>query len=120
MPRHGLPLASHELQAEGCRGAGAGELHGRDHAGSVDPRGSNNTIYLEDEVQVMTSESITHRRSELYEQVWQAPLRTIARRYGVSDVALGKICRKLRVPLPGQGYWARVRGGHETHRPPLP
>jgi hypothetical protein len=63
---------------------------------------------------------VTYRRSELYEQVWKEPVRTVAKRYGVSDVALGKICRKLSVPLPGLGYWTRIRLGQTVPRPPLP
>jgi len=34
-------------------------------------------------------DTITYRRSELYEEVWKEPVRTVAKRYGVSDVALG-------------------------------
>jgi hypothetical protein len=44
----------------------------------------------------------------------------VAKRYGVSDVALAKTCRKLRVPKPGVGYWAKMAHGHETKKPPLP
>lgn len=39
-------------------------------------------------------DTITYRRAELYEQVWAEPVRVVAKRYGVSDVALGTICRK--------------------------
>lgn len=34
-------------------------------------------------------------------------MQTVAKEYGVSDVALGKICKKLLVPLPERGYWAK-------------
>jgi hypothetical protein len=68
----------------------------------------------------MTDDTITYRRCELYEEVWKQPARTVARRYGVSDVALGNICRRLRVPLPGLGHWARIRAGQEIPRLPLP
>jgi hypothetical protein len=44
----------------------------------------------------------------------------VAKRYGVSDVALTKTCRKLHVPNPGLGYWAKKAHGHETEKPPLP
>ena len=37
------------------------------------------------------------------------PMRTPAKDYGVSDVALAKTCRKLLVPVPGRGYWARSK-----------
>jgi len=38
----------------------------------------------------------------------------------VSDVALAKTCRKLAIPLPGRGYWARLRAGQKLKRTPLP
>jgi hypothetical protein len=56
----------------------------------------------------------------LYEQVWARPVRDVARSYGISDVRLGKVCRKLRVPVPPRGYWARVRSGYRVRKPPLP
>jgi len=68
----------------------------------------------------MTGETITYRRAELYDEVWKDPVRTVAGRYGVSDVALAKVCRKLEVPLPWSGYWAQVRAGQQVRRPPLP
>jgi hypothetical protein len=68
----------------------------------------------------MDSESITYRRDELYDQVWKDPVRTVARSYGISDVWLAKICRKLSVPLPGRGYWARKRAGWDPKCVPLP
>jgi len=68
----------------------------------------------------VTGEAITYRRTVFYDEVWKDPVRTVASRYGVSDVALAKICRKLKVPLPWSGYWAQVRAGQQVSRPPLP
>jgi hypothetical protein len=68
----------------------------------------------------VTGEAIKYRRTVLYDEVWKDPVRTVASRYGVSDVALAKICRKLKVPLPWSGYWAQVRAGQQVSRPPLP
>ena len=59
-------------------------------------------------------------RTELYEKAWQIPLRKLAAEYGISDVALGKICRKLQIPLPGLGHWTKIQCGHTIPRPPLP
>jgi hypothetical protein len=60
-------------------------------------------------------------RVSLYEMVWAEPVRTVAARYNVSDVAFAKICRTLGVPLPGRGYWAKKAAGVEVPaRPPLP
>ena len=35
------------------------------------------------------------RREELYHKAWSKPLVHLAKEYGISDVALGKICKKL-------------------------
>lgn len=43
-------------------------------------------------------------REELYADVWEHPLTKLQEKYGVSNVAIGKACRKLKVPLPGRGY----------------
>jgi hypothetical protein len=61
-----------------------------------------------------------YHRDKLYEEVWAEPVRTVAVRYGVSDVALAKACRRLKVPLPGVGYWAKRKAGKAPARPPLP
>lgn len=39
-------------------------------------------------------------RETLYAEVWTEPVLVVAKRYGVSNVALAKACRKLSVPLP--------------------
>ena len=59
-------------------------------------------------------------REELYEEVWSAPMRTLAKKYGISDVGLAKACRKLQIPLPGRGYWEKKAAGHDVQRIPLP
>jgi hypothetical protein len=60
-------------------------------------------------------------REELYEQVWAVPMQKLAKHYGISDVALAKSCRKLLIPLPGRGYWAKKAASQPVRpRPPLP
>jgi hypothetical protein len=45
----------------------------------------------------------------------------LAPEYGVSDVALARTCRKLQIPMPGRGYWAKLAAGKRVRsRPPLP
>jgi hypothetical protein len=58
--------------------------------------------------------------AELHEKVWQFPLSKLAAEYGISDVGLAKVCRKLEIPLPGLGHWTGIAGGHTIARPPLP
>lgn len=59
-------------------------------------------------------------REELYKLVWEAPRTTLAKKFGVSDVALGKICRAAGIPVPPQGYWAKKKAGKATPPPRLP
>ena len=62
-----------------------------------------------------------YNREELYEKVWQRPVQRLAKEFGISDVGLAKVCRKLFVPLPGRGYWARKAAGQKVGpRPALP
>jgi hypothetical protein len=58
-------------------------------------------------------------RSELYELVWGTPMSQLAAQFGVSDVALAKTCKRLGVPRPGRGYWARLTAGQKVKRTPL-
>lgn len=64
--------------------------------------------------------SILVTREQLYEQVWTIPTQTLAKQYGISDVGLSKICRRLNVPKPGLGYWGKIDAGHRLPRTPLP
>jgi len=59
-------------------------------------------------------------RKQIYDAVWSAPMRDAAKKFGISDVALGKICRKLGVPRPKQGYWLRRSVGQTPAEAPLP
>jgi len=67
----------------------------------------------------MAWKTIQYNRNTLYEQIWSQPILTVAKTYGISNVALGKICRKLRVPRPWGGYWAKVRNGEQVVKPRL-
>lgn len=53
-------------------------------------------------------------REKVFEMVWSGPKSKVAKDLGISDVAVTKICRKLAVPMPPQGYWVR------KHRPKRP
>jgi hypothetical protein len=64
--------------------------------------------------------TLRYERAKLYEEVWAEAVTTVAKRYGISAVALRKICRQLAVPLPPLGYWAKIAAGRKLPRPPLP
>ena len=59
-------------------------------------------------------------RSALFERVWTVPVEKLAKEWGLSGRGLAKACRRLRIPVPPRGYWARVAAGQRLSRPPLP
>ena len=40
---------------------------------------------------------ITYDREKLFVEVWEEPVLTVAKRYGISNVGHAKICRRLAV-----------------------
>lgn len=67
----------------------------------------------------MDDETIFLKREELYKMVWAEPVSRLARGYGLSDRGLGKICKRLEIPVPGRGYWQMKRKGLKMPVPPL-
>jgi hypothetical protein len=62
-----------------------------------------------------------YNREKIYEEIWAEPILHVAKRYSMSDVGFGKVCKKLKIPRPGLGYWAKKAAGKPTpKRPPLP
>jgi hypothetical protein len=59
-------------------------------------------------------------RDQLYAEVWSEAMTKVSRRHGISDVALAKICRRMDIPVPERGYWARVAAGQKLSQPSLP
>jgi len=57
-------------------------------------------------------------REELYELIWSKPATTLAKELGISDVGLGKICKRMEVPKPTLGYWRKVEVGGRLPRKP--
>ena len=66
------------------------------------------------------AEEISISREELYKLVWSKPAVKIAKDLGISDVAVTKICKKLIIPKPSLGYWAKKQFGKRTRQTPLP
>ncbi len=58
-------------------------------------------------------------REELFALIWERPATEVARELGISDVALGKLCRRLQVPKPPRGYWAKVQADQVQIKPAL-
>lgn len=55
----------------------------------------------------MDTRTIRFERQKLYEQVWEKPMTTLASEYGLSDVGLRKICKRLSIPLLHQ-FWIMI------------
>lgn len=64
------------------------------------------------------NEPIHLTREGLYEQVWAEPMMSLAKKYGLSDVGLAKICIKQRIPRPGLGYWRKEQVGIKVRQMP--
>jgi hypothetical protein len=50
----------------------------------------------------------TLSRKELYELVWSAPLRVLSKKYQMSDNGFRKMCKRMMIPIPNGGHWARL------------
>jgi hypothetical protein len=58
-----------------------------------------------------------YNREKLYKEVWDSPMIEVCKQYGVSDVALAKTCKKLKIPRPSAGYWAKKAAGKTPSKP---
>ncbi len=59
-------------------------------------------------------------RQELYELVWSEPISGIISRYQITENLIHKICREMSVPMPGTGYWTKIRYGKTAEKDELP
>jgi hypothetical protein len=59
-------------------------------------------------------------REELYDLVWSEPIKTLATRFDISDVAFAKTCQKTDIPVPERGYWAKLKAGKPVFKAQLP
>lgn len=67
-----------------------------------------------------TNKPTSITRTELHDLVWQNPRTKLAKIWGISDVAIGKLCVKASVPAPPLGYWAKRAAGGRTSITTLP
>jgi hypothetical protein len=47
----------------------------------------------------------------IHRLVWSTPTQQIASTLGVTDSAIGKYCKRLGVPKPPKGWWAKLSNG---------
>ena len=73
---------------------------------------------MSDEKPPSGPQSIT--REELYRRVWETPMSKLAKEFGLSDVGLAKTCKRMDVPYPPRGWWARKAAGQKLVPTKLP
>jgi len=73
-----------------------------------------------EEPKIVENEDREITREELYRLVWAKPGVVLAEEFGISDVGLAKICKRLRVPRPPRGYWRMLEVGRRITVPRLP
>lgn len=66
-----------------------------------------------------TMAPVNTTRAAIYQLVWSKPMSSVAKDFGISDVALKKICVKHRIPSPSRGYWAKKEAGKPVKQPRL-
>lgn len=59
-------------------------------------------------------------RDKLYKEIWNEPMIVVAKRYFISDVGLKKMCKRLDIPSPPRGYWAKKAFKKKLQQTPLP
>ena len=59
-------------------------------------------------------------REQFHDLVWTKPLTHLAKEFGLSDVALHKVCKKHAIPTPPVGWWAKKAAGKPVRVTPLP
>jgi hypothetical protein len=59
-------------------------------------------------------------REDLHKEIWNTPIHRLSVKYGLSDVGLAKVCKRMNIPRPPRGYWRRLTTGKNVSKPPLP
>lgn len=59
--------------------------------------------------ELMEVQEMELTREDLYNLVWSMPMTKVGEKLGVSDVAVRKVCVKMKIPRPPQGYWLSER-----------
>lgn len=62
----------------------------------------------------------TFTREAFHALIWSRPMTHLGKEFGLSDVALHKICRKHGIPVPPRGWWARKASGRAVRVRKLP
>ena len=64
----------------------------------------------------MNNKKIKIMREHLFERVWTVPMSKLAPEYGISDVGLAKVCKRMEIPRPPRGYWRQLETGKQIKK----
>ncbi len=59
------------------------------------------------------------QREELYQKVWEKPISEAAKEEHIADATLRNRCKRLEVPIPDRGYWAKLKAGKHAYKKEL-
>lgn len=68
----------------------------------------------------MNRPNIKLSREQLYKEIWKTPIQQLSGKYGISDVGLAKVCKRMGIPRPPRGYWRRLQTGGKPRKVRLP
>ncbi len=54
-------------------------------------------------------EEIIFTRRELYDALWKEPMNALIKKYRTNYPDLKKICEKMQIPIPENGYWSKIK-----------
>ena len=88
--------------------------------GQDGPMANDGAVAAKESKMVDLPVAVEYTREQLHEAMWSKPCMKLAAELGLSNVALAKTCRRMGIPRPPRGYWARVEAGEKLKREPLP
>ena len=88
--------------------------------GQDEPVASDEAVADKESQAVEKPAVVEYTREQLHEAIWNKPCVKLAAELGISDVGLAKTCRRMGIPRPPRGCWAKIEAGEKLKREPLP
>lgn len=57
----------------------------------------------------------TFTRRQFYDLIWSESLAAISRKYNISYTSLRDVCQEMKIYLPENGYWSKLKFGKTVH-----
>lgn len=72
-----------------------------------DRKDSGATLIKKDRVSLKSRKVERPSKEDLEKMIWETSVLEVSHKFGVSDVAIAKWCKKYGIPRPPRGYWAK-------------